>query len=283
MKNLNVKSLELLKRELQLRNYSPRTIHTYIELLQILSRATRLPIELVTVEDFKKYLHHRIIVDQVSTSTVNQLISAFKLLQTEVYSKKWEDFKIKRPRRDKKLPAVLSKQEVFKLLTTPKNLKHKTLLTLGYSAGLRKMEVLNLQPKDIDSARMRIIVKQGKGKKDRHTILSEKMLKLLRDYYKLYRPQTYLFEPQGNPGCKLSERTVNAIVKRNAKDAGIEKTVSFHTLRHCFATHLLESGCNLKIIQQLLGHNSLKTTMVYLHVADINPTSIVSPVDEFNF
>lgn len=282
MKTLNNSFLELFVRELQIRNFSPRTIQTYTELLQLLSRDTGLPLENITVNDFKEYLRNRIMVDRVSASTVNQIISAFKHLQTEVLNRKWEDFKIQRPRRPKKLPEILSKQEVQQLLSTPKNIKHKTILVLGYACGLRKMEVLNLKPGDIDSGQMRIRVRQGKGKKDRFTLLSEKTLHLLREYYKLYRPKTYLFEPQGNPGNRLSEGSITAMIKRSAKDSRIKKRISFHTLRHCFATHLLENGANIKLIQQLLGHRSLKTTMLYLHLADTRATSIVSPVEDFN-
>jgi site-specific recombinase XerD len=129
---------------------------------------------------------------------------------------------------------------------------------------------------------MQVRVVQGKGKKDRYTILSKKTLELLRFYYKIERPSVYLFEPQGQKGITLSDTTLNNIVQKNAKKAGIKKDISFHTLRHCFATHLLEQGVNLKIIQQFLGHNSLKTTSVYLSVANINLSSVVSPLDSMD-
>jgi site-specific recombinase XerD len=156
------------------------------------------------------------------------------------------------------------------------------MLTLMYSAGLRKMELLQMHPKAIDSQRMVVNVTQGKGRKDRQTILSPKALELLRQYFKLERPTTYLFEPNHEKGKMISERTLDYIVKQSAERAGISKDVSAHTLRHSFATHLLESGVNLRLIQEFLGHTSLKTTSVYLHLTNVNPKSVISPLEGMN-
>ena len=282
MNNPN-KSFESLQiQEMQIRNYSPRTIETYCKLLCHLEKELGKSLYEITTEDFKSKLHFMITVTGSSTSTINQLISAFKIFYVDVCHREWEEFHVKRPRKEKKLPIVLSLEEVERMISVTNNLKHKAILMLTYSAGLRRMEVLQIKPKDIDSQRMQIRVVQGKGKKDRYTILSQKTLEILRLYYKLERPHVFLFEPNGNKGKALSERTLENIVKNSIKKAGIKKEASFHTLRHCFATHLLESGVNIRQIQQFLGHTSLKTTAIYLHVAQIKTDSFTSPLDKMN-
>ena len=168
------------------------------------------------------------------------------------------------------------------MISKTKNLKHRAMLTLLYSAGLRKMELLQIKPQEIDSQRMVVNVTQGKGRKDRQTILSPKTLILLREYFKIERPRTYLFEPSGQKGKMISDRTLDHIVKQSAKRAGISKNVSAHTLRHSFATHLLEAGVNLRLIQAFLGHTSLKTTSIYLHLTNVNPRNIISPLEGMN-
>lgn len=155
-------------------------------------------------------------------------------------------------------------------------------MALAYSAGLRRQEIQLIKPLDIDSARMQVRVVQGKGKKDRHSILSPKALDLLRIYYKIERPKTFLFESQGKRGVQLADSTLNCIVKNSAAKAGIKKRISFHTLRHCFATHLLEKGVNLRIIQEFKGHTSLKTTAIYLHLVNVEPSGISSPLDSMS-
>ncbi|MDD4276125.1 MAG: tyrosine-type recombinase/integrase [Clostridia bacterium] len=279
MKKQNSQIIDRLIYEMELRNYSSRTIRTYSELMAILEKYYEISLDKITSEQLKSYLHKRITVDCISVSMINQTISAFKILQTDVLKRDWEQIKIKRPRREQKLPVVLSQQEVELLISSTRNIKHKALIMLAYSSGLRKQEVQLIKPSAIDSARMQVHVVQGKGKKDRYTILSKKTLELLRFYYKIEKPKVYLFEPQGQKGIPLSDTTLNNIVQKNALKAGIKKQISFHTLRHCFATHLLEQGVNLKLIQQFLGHNSLKTTSIYLSVANINPSSVVSPLD----
>lgn len=239
----------------------------------------RLPLEKITLSVFKDYLHRAVIGKGHSASSINQYISAFKIVQVDVLGNDWEDFKVKRPRRLKKLPVVLSFDEIERLINVNKNLKHKAIIMLAYSSGLRRNELLNLLPQDIDSERMQVRVQQGKGRKDRYTLLSEKTLKILRLYYQDERPRKYLFEPHHRRGQPLSETTLANIVKNKLKIAGIHKAVSFHTLRHTFATHLLEQGVNLRLIQQFMGHTSLKTTAIYLHLSKPNPCSILSPLD----
>ena len=267
---------------MQLRNYSPRSVQTYSELLSKIEGDLALSLDTVSIQQFKDYLHQRIINGKISVSLINQSISAFKILQVDVLGREWEQFKIRRPRREKKLPVVLSIGEVEKLISVTQNLKHRAILALAYSAGLRRQEVQLIKPLDIDSARMQVHVVQGKGKKDRHSILSTKALDLLRTYYKIERPKTFLFESQGKKGVKLADQTLNCIIKKSAAKAGIKKRVSFHTLRHCFATHLLEKGVNLRIIQEFMGHVSLKTTAVYLHLVNIQPSNVSSPLDSMD-
>jgi len=272
-----------VSREMQYRNYSNQTLKTYTELLGFLERALApVPLDKAGSEEFKDYLFMRVNKDKISSSMVNQFISAWKILQTDVLKRNYESIKIKRPRREKKLPVVLSQQEVEDLINATTNIKHKALLMLTYSAGLRRQELQFMKPSAIDSARMQIRVVQGKGKKDRLTLLSKKVLEYLRFYFKTERPQVYLFETQLKKGQYLSDQTLNKIVKNSAKKAGIKKQISFHTLRHCFATHLLEQGVNIRLIQSYLGHVSIKTTSVYLHLANANPANIVSPLDSMN-
>lgn len=282
MKNQKSPFLELFIKEMQLRNYSSRTVKNYCESLVALEKKYLLPLDQINVNQLKDFLHARITEDEISVSSINQHISAFKILQVDVLKRDWEQIKIKRPRRTKKLPIVLSISEVESLINATKNIKHKALLMLAYSSGLRRQELQLIKPSAIDSARMQVHVVQGKGKKDRYTILSAKTLEVLRLYYKLEKPRDYLFEAQGKKGQQLSETTLGNIVKKSAKKAGITKEVSFHTLRHCFATHLLEKGVNLRLIQQFMGHVSMKTTAVYLHLVNIVPGSVTSPLDSMD-
>jgi integrase/recombinase XerD len=282
MKSSDLSYQERMIREMQFRNYSERSIKTYILTLSKLVNHFDIPLDQLNQAHVKDYLHHRIMVDHISTSTVNQTISAFKILQEDVLGRKWEPLKIKRPRQNHKLPVVLSLEEVERLISSTLNLKHKALFALAYSSGVRREEAQQLKPSNIDSSRMQVHVTNGKGRKDRYTILSNKALELLRVYYKAVRPTVYLFESSQNKGSFLSVSSLNNIVKNSAKKAGINKKISFHTLRHSFATHLLEKGVNIKLIQKFLGHSSIKTTMIYLHIANVEPGSIASPLDDLD-
>jgi len=269
-------------REMQIRNYSEKTIRSYIASISKLTQFFNQPVEEITINQFKDFLHHRIIVDKVSVSFVNQSISAFKIIQQDVLERDWESIKIKRPRRERRLPVVLSVGEVASMINATKNLKHRTMIMLAYSTGMRRNEIKLIKPGHIDSERMQVRVVHGKGKKDRFTILSPKALELLRFYYQLHKPSTFLFEPTKRKDTTLSGTTLNNIVKQAAKRAGIKKDISFHTLRHSFATHMLENGINIRIIQQFLGHTSIKTTSIYLHIARIDPSMVRSPLDDMD-
>jgi len=270
---------DLLTKEMQIRNYSGRTIKTYCSLLVNLEHIIQKSLYEVDTEDFKSRLQYLITQKRASISTINQLISAFKLFYVDVCHREWKEFHVKRPRSEKKLPVVLSLSEIGRMISVTSNLKHKAIIMLTYSAGLRKMEVIQMTLKDIDSQRMRVRVVQGKGKKDRYTLLSETTLFVLRQYYLSERPSTYLFEPIGSKGKQMSETMVSHVVMSSAKKAGIKKDVTVHTLRHSFATHLLEAGVNIRQIQEFMGHTSFKTTATYLHIARLNPSSITSPLD----
>lgn len=232
----------------------------------------------ITTSQVKDFLQYCIEKKQVSVSYINQIISAVKILQKDVLGKEWETIKIRRPRRILKLPIVLSKEEVKSLIETTRNLKHRAILAVIYSAGLRVSEIQSLRSSDIDSDRKQIRI-LGKGNKYRYTLLSENTLDMLRMYWRAYRPVRYLFEGQKR-GQPIGSSTIQQIFKKACKRSKINKPASVHCLRHSFATHLLESGVNLKIIQSLLGHSSLKTTSIYLHVTRFDPASIKSPFDE---
>ncbi len=187
---------------------------------------------------------------------------------------------IQRPRKAKKLPVVLSENEVKLLLQQVKNIKHKSILFTIYSAGLRRSEVLHLKLIDIDSERNCIIVKGAKGNKDRNTLLSKKLLLLLREYYKVYKPKEYLFE--GATGRRYSITSIRKIYGNALVKSGIKKKAHLHTLRHSFATHLLERGTDIRYIQALLGHSSSKTTEIYTHITTKGFDTIESPLDEMD-
>ncbi len=190
-------------------------------------------------------------------------------------------YEIKRPRKDKKLPVVLSKEEVAKIINSVDNVKHKAILMLVYSAGLRVGEVVRLKTEDIDSKRMLIHIKGAKGRKDRYTLLSEIALGILREYWRQYKPQKWLFEG-ARKDRYITTRTVDKVMEHACTKADINKDVSVHTLRHSFATHLLEGGTDLRYIQELLGHQSSKTTEIYTHVSTQSLGKIKSPLDGLN-
>ena len=235
----------------------------------------------LTTEQFKEYLYYCKEKRGLSNSFINQAISAMKILKQDVLGQEWnEKIRIKRPRKDYPLPDILSKHEVNKLIECTSNPKHKAILAVLYSSGMRREELLNLRLGDIDSTRMAIRITNGKGNKSRDTLLATRTLKLLRDYYtSVYpKPRAYVFESR-TPGRQYSATSISNIIKRAAEKAGVKKKVYPHSMRHAFATHMLEQGANLKLIQKLLGHVSLRSTMIYLHLAAIDP-SVKSPFDQ---
>ena len=207
------------------------------------------------------------------------MLASVKFLYEEVLQEDIDfDFyiKMKKPSR---IPVVLSVEEVERLLNSFTNLKHKAIFTICYSAGLRVGEILSLKVKDIDSDRMQIRIEQGKGQKDRYSILSEKVLTLLRDYVKKYQPVDYLFEGQG--GGQYSALSIQALMRRHKKKCGITKKATPHTLRHSFATHLLDNGTDTRFIQELLGHKHISTTQIYTHLSSRSLKDVKSPIENF--
>ncbi|MDP3930704.1 MAG: tyrosine-type recombinase/integrase, partial [Bacteroidota bacterium] len=232
----------------------------------------------INVQDFIVFNNEYIIKNKLSTSYQNQVVNAVKLYFSTITKRSLEIEHIHRPRQSKKTPNVLSKEEVKKLLDSERNIKHKSMLSLAYACGLRCGEVLNLELKDVDSNRMLLYVKDGKGGKDRVVPISEKTVGMLRNYYLAYKPSRYLFEGI-KKGSKYDERSFQLVLKKALKTANINKPATLHWLRHSYATHLLDAGTDLRYIQELLGHKSSKTTEIYTHVSNKNLKNIVSPFD----
>jgi integrase/recombinase XerD len=273
-------SIVTFNRYLLSKRYSSNTIKTYSEALKsFLTFWNTKAIKDITNDDVILYNNNYILKNNLSSSYQNQIVNAIKLYFKIVKETAIEIDKIHRPKREKSLPNVLSKEEVKAILEAPKNLKHKAMLAMIYSCGLRRSELLNLRPHDIDSKRNIVLIRQSKGKKDRLTPLSSKILEMLRDYYLKFKPTTYLFEGQVK-NTQYSARSLEEVLKKSIKLARVNKPVTLHWLRHSYATHLLESGTDLRYIQELLGHSSSKTTEIYTHVSTKNIQQIRSPFDD---
>lgn len=273
-------SFEDLRRELVSRKYSYKTVKSYIYYNKdLLSFSNKSPND-INNNDIKDYLLYLAEEKRAASSTLNQAINALKFYYGTMLKRKFI-YEVKRPRRDKKLPVVLSQEEVAKVLSSIDNIKHRAILMLVYSAGLRVGEVVKLRLEDIDSKRMLIHIKGAKGRKDRYTMLSETALETLREYWKQYKPEKWLFA--GTMGDRhLSTRTVEKILEHACEKANIKKDILVHSLRHSFATHLLESGTDLRYIQEILGHKNSKTTEIYTHVSTKSIGRIKSPLDSLN-
>lgn len=232
----------------------------------------------IGVDEIHAYLLNQIEKKRISESTQNQIINATKTFIEKVLKRPNAYVEIIRPKKPKKLPNVLSTQEVVRLLNVHKNLKHKLALMLIYSAGLRKSELLNLKRKNINIFRRSIFIKAGKGKKDRYVVLAEAVIPYLKKYLKLYDPVSWLFE--GQNGGKYSGTSLQKIFERAIAQSGVNAYATLHTLRHSYATHCVENGHNLKSIQEALGHGSLKTTEIYLHVSSEALRKLKSPLDD---
>jgi integrase/recombinase XerD len=275
-----IAQIEKFKQWMRSKRYSESTITTYSEALKsFLFFYREKPISEITNEDVILYNNEFILEKKISSSYQNQIVNGIKLFFATVRETKIDLDKIHRPKREKVLPNVLSKAEVKLILNAPSNLKHKTMLSLIYSCGLRRSELLHLKPVDIDSRRGIILIRQSKGKKDRIVPLSPKILEMLRTYYSTFKPTTWLFEGQ-IAGESYSEKSLQSILKQALQKAGISKPATLHWLRHSYATHLLESGTDLRYIQELLGHNSSKTTEIYTHVSTKSLQQIKSPFDD---
>ncbi len=252
--------------KLELMRYSNNTVRAYVNCFEaFINHYNDLELIDINENEIRTYLQ-KLVHEGKSNSYINQAVNSIKFFYEIVHGMPNRFYSIERPRKEKKLPEVLSKEEVISMISNTNNIKHKCIISLLYSSGLRRNELLNLKITDIDSKRMMVRVGNAKGNKDRLTVLSGEVLKDLKIYYKEYRPQVYLFE--GATGGRYSPTSVLNIVVCAAKSARIRKKVSPHMLRHSFATHLLENGTDLRHIQLLLGHNTTKTTEIYTHVAN---------------
>ncbi len=271
--------VERFKHWMLSRRYSSSTISTYTEALGVfLKYFYNKSVSEISNQDIITFNNRYILANKLSASYQNQIINAIKLFFKTIENKTVEVDLIHRPKRQKLIPNVLSKEEIKGILSASSNLKHRAMLSLVYSCGLRRGELLKLTLNDIDSKRGLIIIRQSKGRKDRIAPLSKKVLVLLREYYLAYKPKRWLFEGQNGDG-PYDERSLQNVLKQAVKKAGINKPVSMHWLRHSYATHLLESGTDLRYIQELLGHSSSRTTEIYTHVSNKSIQSIVSPFD----
>ena len=259
--------------------YSINTQHVYTDLFEeFINYYPDLAPENISEEEIIAFLRYLVNDRKISTSYQNQSINAIKFFYERVLGGQRKIYLIERPRKEKYLPEVLSEEEVAAILKSITNIKHKALIMTIYSGGLRISELINLKVKDIDSDRMQIRISQSKGKKDRYTLLSKKTLITLRQYFKEYKPKEWLFE--GESGGQYSTTSVEKILKRALIATGIKKRITVHSLRHSFATHLLESGTDLRYIQNLLGHSSSKTTEIYTHITTKGLDRIVNPLDK---
>ncbi len=272
--------IERFYKHLVIEDYSKQTIKSYSSALKLfLEFVEILNLDQITEKEIQDYLYYCKNKKNYSFSAMKQAIASIRYLYLKVLLKPPPQSLSIELRKPNRLPIVLSKKNVVKLIKVTSNLKHKTILLLIYSAGLRLGELLNLKPGDIDSETMKIHIRQSKGKKDRYIMLSENVLKLLREYYKLYKPKDYIIE--GQKGGKYSPKSVQNIFKAALKKAGIKKKATVLTLRHSFATHLLDEGTDIRYIQELLGHRKLETTQIYTHVSSYSINKIKSPADDF--
>ena len=268
--------LQMLER----RRYSTNTIKTYCHYFSEFQQAfPGRDLKGIGKEEINQYILDLVKKRRISSSQQNQRINAIKFYYEKVLGQEMEYYQIDRPRKERRLPDVLSKEEIGAMLKATLNLKHKCIIALIYSCGLRRSEAINLKLEDIDSKRMLIKIKGAKGNKDRYVQLSFHLLSLLKDYYGEYKTKVFLFEGQ-NGAPNYSGESLVKVIKAAALRAGIRKKVYPHILRHSFATHHLEQGTDLRYIQEILGHESSKTTERYTHVANSNIAKLRNPMDE---
>ena len=274
-----VKAIDYFKLWMEQKRYSPQTVKNYVgQLIQFLTYYQPRSFKDLTNEDVERYNHEVIVKNGLSVSFQSSMVGAIKLFYMQAGNTKMNLDKLQRPFKEHRLPQVLSKEEVQKIINATNNLKHKALLSLTYACGMRRGEVINLKIKDLDGKRKLIRIEQAKGKKDRYVPFGSKLRELLTQYYKIYKPKLYLFEGQYEQ--QYGESSAAQILKHAVKKVGIKKEVTLHTLRHSFATHLLEAGTDIRYIQELLGHNDPKTTMIYTHVSRKKLSEINSPFDD---
>ncbi|HPA35370.1 MAG TPA: site-specific integrase [Chitinophagales bacterium] len=267
---------------LYLKGYSTNTIRTYtVEFSQLLYLLKEKNINELTTEQLKSYLLYCLQTLKLSENQVHNRINAIKFYFEKVLKRPTIVFEIPRPKKPLLLPKVIHIEDVAKMIKQTQNIKHKTMLMLVYGMGLRVSEIVKLEITDIDSKNMQVHIRGAKGKKDRYANLPETVLPFLRNYYKAYKPKKYLFE--GQYGEQYSRRSAQQVFKQSLERANINKNIGIHGLRHSFATHLLEQGTDISYIQKLLGHNNIKTTLIYAHVGKKDVKAIKSPIDQIKW
>lgn len=263
---------------LEARRYSQSTVSTYTTFVQqFLEFLKEIPPEEAGQSDAEAFLEYLVLKRRIAISTHRQAISALKQFSVFLPDCRIDPEGLVRPHKSRKLPTVLSTAELIRLLQVTRNLKHRTLLALLYGCGLRIGELLALELSQLDIARRQLFVRDGKGRKDRVVVLADRLIPLLQNYLATYRPERYFAE--GRPGQAYSATSIRSVLKQNAKRAGIIKPITPHTLRHSYATHLLEKGVDIRYIQELLGHAKPETTMIYTHVSRRDLLNIKSPLD----
>lgn len=276
----NKEALQQFTRQLNLKAYSPSTIRTYtnefIQFLNTIKDKAAKDFSTSRLKDYFEYCYQKL---RLSENTLHSRINAMKFYYEQVLNREKFFWEIPRPKKQLILPKVISKEKIATLINSIENLKHKTIIMLTYACGLRVSEVVSLKVRHIDGQRKMLFIERGKGKKDRVVSLSPNMLIMLREYYKQYKPMDYLFEGQSE-NEHLTTRSIQNVLQKAKEKAGIKQEGSMHMLRHSFATHLLDKGIDVVFIQKLLGHNSIKTTLGYLHVTNKDLVHILSPLED---
>ena len=266
--------IDIIRREMKLRNYSPKTMEAYIAVAKDLYKFAKKPIRELSLEEIKEYLLRKH-EQGLSSQTIALYANAINFIFTQIYLKSdWQ--KIRQPKRTKKIPVVLNRSEVAALVAVINNLKHRLIIALAYGAGLRVSEVVRLKVNDVDLKELTLIVRQGKGKKDRLTVVPEKIAPELDNFMRGKRNNDYVFA--SDRGGRLTEASAQKIFYTALKKAKIKKQASFHSLRHSFATHLLENGVDVRYVQELLGHANIRTTQIYTQVTNPSLKNIKSPL-----
>jgi len=278
----NLTAMQKFTEQLKLKAYSPSTIRTYQnEFMQLLKLLKKKPASGLMPDDLKRYMVYAMEKEGINENTAHSRLNALKFYYEQVLYKNKFFFEIPRPKKPLLLPKVFSQDDIAAIIRASGNIKHKAMLMLAYAAGLRVSEVVSVKVQDIDSKRMCVLISQAKGKKDRMVRLSPVLLVMLREYWKKEKPvkNGYLF-PGQNKGEAYSSRSLQLVLASAKQKAGILKPGSIHTLRHSFATHLLDKGTDVTMIQKLLGHNDIKTTLRYLHVTNRDILQVISPLDD---
>ena len=269
-----------MKMDMELRGFSHKTVKVYLKNVQVVSDFFTIDPEQLNYDQIREFLHHAIIFRKLSRSYVNSIYSALMFYFKFTLGRSWNMQDIPRVKQASKLPVALSPSQVQKLFHSVSNIKHKTMLITCYSAGLRVGELLNLKVTDIDSVSMKIRVQNGKGNKERYTILSQTNLNALRKYFQIYKPRNYLFANE-NTHQPLTTRTIQKVFYDHRRLLNFPEDATIHSLRHSFATHLLLSGTSIAVIQKLLGHAHISTTSIYLHLTNADLSTVSSPIDSW--